>query len=33
VIAPDGRLAAEVIAPVTASDLDQVIATVKARRP
>jgi cytochrome c biogenesis protein CcmG/thiol:disulfide interchange protein DsbE len=33
VIAPDGRLAAEVIAPVTASDLNQVIATVKARRP
>jgi cytochrome c biogenesis protein CcmG, thiol:disulfide interchange protein DsbE len=33
VIAPDGRLAAEVIAPVTAGDLDQIIARVEASRP
>ncbi len=32
VIAPDGRLAAEAIAPVTAGDLDQMIARVKASR-
>jgi cytochrome c biogenesis protein CcmG, thiol:disulfide interchange protein DsbE len=33
VIAPDGRLVAEVIAPVTARDLDQIIARAQASQP
>jgi peroxiredoxin len=30
VIAPDGRVAAAIVAPVTAADLDQIIAKAKA---
>jgi peroxiredoxin len=33
VIAPDGRVVASIIAPVTAADLDKVIAEAKASRP